>query len=92
MTDDMELRRRTWLAAFRLAVVASVVAVAIAIAASSLGNIPDLAIVLPLIVAAFVASWVQTGRVRGSAAQGDRHHRHATTSIRFTAPPSLTAG
>ena len=61
---DVELRRRTWLAALQLATIISVVAVAIAIAASALGDVPQAAVVLPVIVGAFVASWIRTDRVR----------------------------
>jgi len=64
MIDDVELSRRTWTAAIRLAVVISVLAAALAVTLSSLGNIPDVAIVLPVIVIAFTASWVQTSRIR----------------------------
>ena len=66
MIDDVELSRRTWTAAIRLAVVISVLAAALAVTLSSLGNIPDVAIVLPVIVIAFTASWMQTSRIRGA--------------------------
>ena len=61
---DVELRRRTWLAALQLAAIISLVAVLIAIAASALGDVPQAAVVLPVIVGAFVASWIRTGRVQ----------------------------
>jgi len=64
MIDNVELSRRTWTAAIRLAVVISVLAAALAVTLSSLGNIPDAAIVLPVIIIAFTASWVQTSRIR----------------------------
>lgn len=64
MIDDVELSRRTWTAAIRLAVVISVLAAALAVTLSALGNVPDVAIVLPVIVVAFTASWVQTSRIR----------------------------
>lgn len=64
MIQDVELNRRTWTAAIRLAVVVSVLAAALAVALSSIGNIPDAAIVLPVIIVAFTASWVQTSRIR----------------------------
>lgn len=63
----MELRRRTWTAAVKLAVVLSVVAALVAVAVSRLGDVPHVAIVAPVMVVAFFASWVQTGRVRRSA-------------------------
>jgi hypothetical protein len=67
MIDNMEISRRTWTAAFKLAVVLSTVAALVAVAASSLADLPQAAIVLPVIVVAFVASWIQTGRVRRTA-------------------------
>lgn len=64
MNEDMELRRRTWIAALKLALVVSTVAALLAVAISAAGDVNEVAIVLPVIVIAFVASWVQTGRVR----------------------------
>lgn len=66
MNEDMELRRRTWIAALRLAFVMSTVAALAAVAISSVGEVAPVAIVLPVIVVAFAASWVQTGRLRRS--------------------------
>ncbi|MFN3257216.1 MAG: hypothetical protein ACE37B_16145 [Ilumatobacter sp.] len=60
----MEVTRRTWTAAVKLAAVVSVVSVVIAVLASRFTEMPQAAIVLPVIVVAFVASWIQTGRVR----------------------------
>ena len=60
----MELSRRTWIAVVKLAIALSVVAALIAVGLSSTGDIPQAAIVLPLIVVAFTASWIQTGRLR----------------------------
>lgn len=65
--EAMELRRRTWSAAIQLALVVSVLAVAVAVAARSLGDVPQAAIVLPVMIVAFVASWIRTGRVRREA-------------------------
>ena len=59
----MEISRRTWAAALKLAVVMSLVAALVAVAASALGDVPAAAIVLPVVVIAFTLSWVQTGRV-----------------------------
>ena len=64
INTDVELRRRTWLAALQVAAIVSVIAVLVAIAASALGDVPQAAVVLPVIVGAFVASWIRTGRVR----------------------------
>lgn len=63
MNDVMDLRRRTLIAAFKLAVVISTIAALAAIAVSSVGEVPPVAIVVPVILVAFASSWVQTGRV-----------------------------
>jgi hypothetical protein len=60
----MDLRHRTWVATVQLAVVVSVVAVLVAVAATWLGDVPQAAIVVPVMIVAFVASWIRTGRVR----------------------------
>ncbi len=59
----MELSRRTWTAAVRLAVIISIAAALFAVAVSAAGDVPQVAIVLPVIVVGFVASWIRTGRV-----------------------------
>ena len=63
MIEDMELRRWTWIAAIKLAIVFSVAAAVLAVVASSMGDLPAAAIVLPVVVVAFTTSWVQTGRI-----------------------------
>jgi len=80
MNADVELRRRTWIAALKLALVISAIAAVIAVAVSAAGEVPQAAIVLPVIVVAFVASWVQTGRVRREVAvtRVAAPHRRAT--------------
>jgi hypothetical protein len=72
----VELSRRTWNAAVKLAVVISVMAALVAIAASTAGTIPQAAIVIPVIVVAFTASWIQTGRVRREQVPLRLHHHH----------------
>lgn len=64
----MEISRRTWSAAVKLAVVVSIVAALAAVGVSQLGDVPPVAIVAPVMVLAFLASWIQTGRVRRSVA------------------------
>jgi len=64
MNDVVELSRHTWTAAIRLAVAISIVAGFAAVLLSATGDIPQAAIVLPVIVVAFSASWIQTNRVR----------------------------
>ncbi len=74
----MELTRHTWIAAVKLAVVISVVAGFAAALASAAGHVPQTAIVLTVIVVAFSASWIQTGRGRRAHAPvrvSAPHHR-----------------
>ncbi len=67
MMNHMEITRRTWTAAVKLAAVLSVFAIGIALAAFRIGDVPEVAIVVPVTIVAFVASWVQTGRIRRNA-------------------------
>ncbi len=67
MIEDMEISRRTWNAAIKLAVVLSAIAAIVAFVVSRAGEVPQAAVVLPVIVIAFVASWIQTERVRRQA-------------------------
>jgi len=64
MKDNVERNRDTWNAAIKLAVVISVMAGLAAMVVSTAGDVPQAAIVLPVIVVAFTASWIQTTRVR----------------------------
>ncbi len=65
--QDMEVSRRTWTAAVKLAVVLSVLASLIAFGVSRSGDVPQAAVVVPVIVVAFAASWFQTERIRRRA-------------------------
>ncbi len=67
MKEHMDISRLTWIAAVKLAVVISTVAAMVAVAISTLGHVPDIAIVAIVAVVAFAASWVQTGRARNTA-------------------------
>ncbi len=67
MIEDMEISRRTWNAAIKLAVVLSAIAAGVAFVVSRSGEVPEAAVVLPVIVVAFVASWIQTERIRRRA-------------------------
>lgn len=60
----MEVSRRTWEAAIKLAIAISIIAVVVAIAVTAAGDVPQAAIVIPVIVVAFTASWIRTGQVR----------------------------
>ncbi len=66
MNEVVEANRRSWTDAIKLAVVISFIAAFVAVIASVAGEIPQAAIVLPVIVVAFAASWIQTGRARHS--------------------------
>jgi ABC-type Mn2+/Zn2+ transport system permease subunit len=62
MKEIVELSRHTWNAAIKLAVIISIVAGFAAIVVSAAGDVPQAAIVLPVIIVAFTASWIQTSR------------------------------
>ena len=68
MNDSVELSRDTWTAAIKLAVVISIVAAFAAVVVSAVSNVSQAAIVLPVIVVAFSASWIQTNRIRRAPA------------------------
>ncbi|MFT4659388.1 MAG: hypothetical protein ACI8RE_002446 [Ilumatobacter sp.] len=68
MKEHMEISRRTWIAAVKLAVVMSIVAALAAITLASIGTVSDTTIIATVAVVAFAMSWVQTGRVSRSAA------------------------
>jgi hypothetical protein len=68
MNGPVDIDRRTWNEAIKLAVLISIVAGLAAVVASAAGGIPQAAIVLPVIVVAFAVSWIQTGRVRREVA------------------------
>ena len=68
MNGSVESNRRSWFEAVKLAVVISVIAGLVAIVASVAGGVPQAAIVLPVIVLAFTASWIQTGRAHRETA------------------------
>ena len=63
----MEISRRTWIAAIRLAIVMSAIAALAAITLASVGSVSDTTIVATVAVVAFATSWVQTGRLQRSA-------------------------
>lgn len=62
MNRHVELDRNSWNAAIKLAAVISIVAAFAAVMLSAASDIPQAAIVFPVIVVAFTASWIQTGR------------------------------
>jgi hypothetical protein len=76
MNMEVELNRRTWNAAVKLAMIISITAALLAIAVSTAGDVPQVAIVLPVIIVAFVASWIQTGRARREQVPLRVQHHH----------------
>ena len=54
----MEISRRTWIAAIRLAIVMSAIAALAAITIASVGSVSDTTIVATVAVVAFAVSWV----------------------------------
>lgn len=76
MNVSVELSHRTWNAAVKLATSISVIAAVLAVAISAAGDVPQVAIVLPVIIVAFFASWIQTGRVRREQAPVRLHPHH----------------
>jgi hypothetical protein len=75
MNRYVDIDRRTWNEAVKLALLISIFAGLAAVVASAAGGVPQAAIGLPVIVLAFAASWIQTGRVR-----------RETTPVKLVAP------
>ena len=78
MNRSVDIDRRTWNESVKLAVLISIVAGLAAVVASAAGSIPQAAIVLPVIVVAFGASWIQTGRVRRETVRAELVARRTT--------------
>jgi hypothetical protein len=73
----VDLDRDIWTAVVKLAVTISIVAGLAAVLLSTADAVPQSAIVLAVIVVAFAASWIQTGRVQRQHATvpfGPRRH------------------
>ncbi|MEX2626604.1 MAG: hypothetical protein WD225_06950 [Ilumatobacteraceae bacterium] len=69
----MDLRRSPWSAVIWLAVVVSAIAVAVTLALSAFGDVSQTAMVIAVIVVAFIVSWIQSGRAHdhdGGSANG----------------------
>jgi hypothetical protein len=76
MQVEMGVSHRTWTAAVRLAFVISTASALVAVIVSSFGEVPHAAIVLPVILIAFVSSWVQTSRLQQRALLAERVPLH----------------
>ena len=70
----MELKRATYGAAIKLAMVFSTIAVIVAVTLDAIGDVSVGAMVTIVAVTGFATSWVQTGRVREGVAVR-QHHR-----------------
>ena len=70
----MELRRATFGAAIKLAMVFSIIAVVVAVTLDAIGDVSVWAMVAVVAITGFATSWVQTGRVRRHVAVRP-HHR-----------------
>ncbi len=64
--DMAEIRRATFGAALRLAVAISAIAALSAMLLSAVGEVSTTRMVTSVAIVAFVASWIQTGRVQRS--------------------------
>ena len=71
--DPMDVRRATYWAAVRLAIVFSTVAAAVALGLDAVGAVSPTALVLTVIIVGFVTSWVRTERVARLARRADAH-------------------
>lgn len=70
----MELKRATFGAAVKLAMVFSIIAVVVAVTLDAIGDVSVGAMVAVVAITGFATSWVQTGRVRRAVALRP-HHR-----------------
>lgn len=69
----MEIRRATYGAAIKLAMVLSAVAAVVALGLQAIGDVSTFNLVAVVAVVGFTASWVQTGRVRRAVAARPTH-------------------
>lgn len=69
----MEIRRATYGAAIRLAVVLSAVASLVALGLEAVGDVSTLNLVIVVAIVGFTTSWVQTGRVTRSVTASSSH-------------------
>jgi len=68
----MDVRRATYWAAIRLAIVLSTVATVIALGLDAVGDVSPTALVLTVIAVGFTMSWRRTGRIARTATVPDR--------------------
>ena len=77
----MEIRRTTFGAAVRLAIVFSTVATFLVLGIDAVGDVSTSAMVATVAVVGFVTSWVLTGRVARTVPVA-QHHRVAVIRLR----------
>jgi hypothetical protein len=80
-TGDMEIRRATYGAAVRLALVFSAVSALVAMMLDALGEVSTTRLVVAVAAIGFATSWVQTGRVV-RAVETRAHHRVTVMPLR----------
>lgn len=68
-TETMDVRRTTYGAAVRLALIFSAVSALAAVALQSFGEVSTTRLVIAVAVVGFATSWVQTGRVARTSPQ-----------------------
>lgn len=78
----MEIRRATYGAAIRLAIVFSAAAAVIAIGLDVVGDVAPLRLATAVALLGFGASWVQTGRVTRAVEARASHRPGATSPLR----------
>jgi hypothetical protein len=79
----MDVRRATYWAAIRLAIVLSTVASVIALGLDAVGDVSPTALVLTVIVVGFTMSWRRTGRIARMTTIPDRvHDRRIVVPVR----------
>jgi hypothetical protein len=69
----MDIRRATYWAAIRLAVVLSAAAALVALGLDAIGDVSSTTLVLTVIIVGFFSSWVRTRRVARLAQRRDSH-------------------
>lgn len=72
-TGVMDIRRATYGAAVRLAMVFSAMAAIVALTLDAMGDVSAAGLVVAVMVVGFTTSWVQTGRIARTVGAGRSH-------------------
>lgn len=81
-TGHMDIRRATFGATVRLAIVFSTIAAVVALGLDAIGDVSPTALVLGVIVIGFAISWWRTGAVTRTEREHHRPHRIAVVPVR----------